>query len=128
MTSVILEQYDLKFVNLKVNNGTRVEKSVHGITVAGESFSPHSEYLYLLGHYKAIDDVLIEINAALAGQAFNDGIEVGTETITLTQSNTTIINSDGRTQTIPTADLKAIILEYKTFLNTSPLDGSFVNN
>lgn len=124
----IHKNYDLKSVNLIVNNGTRIEKCVHGINVAGESFSPLSEYLYLLGHYEAIDDIMIEIDAALVGQLFNDGIEVGTETITLTQTMTTIVNSDGRTQTIPTADLKAIILEYKTFLNTPPLDGSYISN
>lgn len=94
--------------------------------MSGESFSPLSEYLYLLGHYEAIDDIMNEIDGALSGQAFNDGIEVGTETITLTPSITTIVNSDGRVQSIPTADLKSMILEYKTFLNTPPLEGSFV--
>lgn len=120
----IYKKYDIIFYNRVVEK--RVIKTVGGKIDSSPMYSPLSEYLYLLGHQKAIDDVLIEINAALNGDNFNDGIEIGTETITLTSITTTIKNSDGRIQSLPTSDLKAILLEYNDFLNTSPLDDSRV--
>lgn len=85
-----------------------------------------NNYIYILGHYEAIDGILKEINAALNGEEYNDGIEIGTETITLTPTITTIENSDERTQILPTSDLKEILLEYKIFLNSTPLDGTIM--
>ena len=117
------KKYDLIFFNEVVDR--IVIKTVGGKNNPSIMFSPLSEYVYILGHYKAIDDVMTDINAALDGEDFIDGIEIGTETITLTPTITTIENADN-TQSLPTSDLKAILLEYKDFLNTSPLDGTIM--
>lgn len=118
------KKYNLIFFNEVIDK--IVIKTVGGKEDRSIMYSPLSEYLYILGHYEAIDDILIEINAALNGEVFNDGIEIGTETITLTAITTKIQNSDGRVQTLPTTDLKAILLEYKDFLNTPPLNGAVI--
>ncbi len=120
----IYKDYGLIFFNEVV--GKRVIKTVWGRNTPTILYSPLSEYVYILGHYKAINDVLVDINAALNGEDFNDGIEIGTEIITLTAATTTIENSDGRIQSLPTADLKAILLAYDDFLNTPPLNGANV--
>ncbi len=116
------KKYNLVFYNEVVFG--RVDKVVGGGSNLSFLFSPLSYYIYLVGHYEAISDVLIDVNKALNGESSYDGIEVGTERIILSKDLTTITSSNGKTQSIPTSDLKAILLEYEIFINTPPLNGA----
>lgn len=120
----VYKNYNLTFFNRVVNN--RVIKTVGGMNTSSVLFSPLSYYLYYIDDAETIDEILVDINNVLNEQTFYNGIEVGTERIELTKTTTTITSSDGTIQSLPTSDLKAILLEYRDFLNTPPLNGSKV--
>lgn len=120
------ENYNLIFRNI-AHGTTRINiKEVHGIDVPHFMFSPLSEYIYLTRYYESIDDVLNIVNDVLTGTPYYGGIELGTETINISQNSITITLSDGKMQTLPTIDFKAILEEFKIFLNTPPLSGQKV--
>ena len=116
---LIQEKYNVSFINKTIN--CRIDNEIVGPD-SSILYSPLSYYVYLAGHYKAIDEIIIEIDQALTGNSF-EGIEVGTEEIILTSEFVTIISSDGENQCLPTSDLKVLLQQYKTFLNTKPLNG-----
>lgn len=120
----IYQNYNLIFFNKVVNN--IVIKTVSGNGSSSILFTPLSEYLYTAGHSDAIDEIILDINKFLNNEPLQVGLEVGTETVSINSNIITITNDDGRIQNIPILDMKQILSEYKSFLNTPPLNGTKV--
>ncbi|RYD98753.1 MAG: hypothetical protein EOP54_06525 [Sphingobacteriales bacterium] len=66
---------NLSFINITRNGRNEKKVTDPDFSVL---FSPLSEYIYLAGHYEAIEEVIVDIDKAIFGDAF-DGIEVGAQ-------------------------------------------------
>ena len=111
----IHKRYNLQFVKQSLNG--LPEKRVFQQNKTDQSFVPLYFYIIQIRFVDNIDLILEEVNNALNWQPFNDGIEVGSETVNLTQRYVEIIDQ-GITLNIPTIDFKSILEEYKIFLET----------
>jgi hypothetical protein len=122
--SAIHKNYNLTFENKIFEK--RNFKDVNFINRSDKTFTPIYFYLNQILSKDLIEDILIDVNKALLGQPFNDGIEIGSERITLTTDNVEIIDVEGYINNIPTMDFKSILEEYKKFLETPPLSNTRV--
>lgn len=78
------------------------------------------------GGTESIDDIIATLDEALKGNIGEPDIPVEMTTTTLLNHTTIHILEDGTINEIilPIIDLKAILLEYKDFLNTPPFKGT----
>lgn len=114
------QKYNLKFIN-NVFRG-KVSKTCDLIAnYASPLYINLSTYLIYLQDIDNINLVLEEINNALGGLPAEN---ISEETVDIIlDTEITIINWNGKTESIPTLDLKEVLLEYANFLRTPPLNG-----
>ncbi|GEM_PF-718655 len=132
----VYENYKLKFVNKKVEIGNgRIDKSPQGIEehrpYIGFLYSPLSIYLYICGSSggpKLIDEIIVALDDALNGNIGDPDISIEMTKATILNNTTVEIKEDNTNNviTLPIVDFKAILLEYKDFLNTPPLNGTML--
>ena len=120
------EQYKLIFRNEKFSNEHPFNEKVVDVVNNNQIYFPLAEYLYMCGYGEAFDDVLSHIENSFMGNEYDPDISVGTLNVSLTPTVVTIKDSSGRIQTLPTTDLRALLLEYIEFFNSPPLNGSYV--
>jgi len=117
-------KYNLSFVNKVIDR--RIYKTCDLTrNPANLIYVGLSTYLiYVQTADDILESVLPNVEGALNGEA---DIDVSCETVDVTvEQINTIIEWNGKTETLPTVDFKSILEEYAEFLQTLPLHGSGV--
>ena len=122
MNQNLITQYNIKFLNKTFNWG--------GSKIISKSIEINNRYLNeFLDNWNAqeINDILLpDINQALVTP--NSEIENGSETISILiyQNKVDFYGDDGFVFQIPTQDFKEIVIGWRDFLLTPPLNGTKV--
>ncbi len=111
--SEILEKYQLTYINRVQGN-----RNIKDCSAPPGSSTNISLFLYIIGDALLCEDIISEIDYALARTEYEGGYSLDGTSLEI-NSSTSII--DGVVE-IPTKDLKAIISEWRKFLETPPLN------
>jgi hypothetical protein len=121
--SNIHENYNLSFNNRVISTG-QVWKNV---TTAGDDHHVLCYFIYQIQFEEDIREDYIPMIDVVVNQGSTDNVFAsGTSVAEVGGTSTLIHDSSGYTQTIPTADFRAILQEYAQFLRTPPLNGTKV--
>ncbi len=124
MTQTIIDTYNVRLINKTIQFPIR-GKIVQKIIEVNNTYL--AELLNSLENPQDITDYLItDIDQALASASSE--IEGGSETIEVVifQTKVDLYNDSGFVYTIPTSDFKEIVVGWRDFLLTSPLNGTKV--